>query len=204
MTSGRSDEEMRAVTIGEPIRHNDRIVLVQYDPKWPRQFEHEAERVREALCERALRVEHVGSTSVPGLPAKPFIDMLLQVADSSNEPAYVPALESAGYVLRIREPHWHEHRLFNKPGVEIKLHVFGRECLEVSRMLAFRDRLRADPADRELYARTKRALAEREWKYVQDYADAKGHVIEAILGRLARETPDACQAFERRAQRRAE
>jgi len=132
-----------------------------------------------------MRIEHVGSTSVPGLCAKPIIDILLVVADSADEPSYVPALEAEGYVLRIREPHWHQHRLLKGPETEVNLHVFSVGSEEVERMRKFRDRLRADPKARERYARTKRRLARRTWKYVQNYADAKSEVVEAILASTA-------------------
>lgn len=184
-----SDERLREVTIGEPALHNDRIVLAEYDARWPDRFASEAARIAPALGERALRLEHVGSTSVPGLAAKPVVDILLEVSDSSDEAAYVPALESAGYVLRIREPAWHGHRLFKRPGAEINLHVFGRGCTETARMLAFRDRLRTSAADRDLYERTKRELAQRQWKYVQNYADAKSAVVEEILARALGAVP---------------
>ena len=180
-----NDERLREVTIGEPTVHGGRIALIPYDPEWPRRFERQAARVRTALGSGALRIEHVGSTSVPGLSAKPFIDIVLEVANSADEAAYVPNLEAAGYVLRIREPKWHEHRLFTSPHEEIKLHVFGRDCPEIRRMIEFRNRLRDHAADRELYARTKRELAQRRWRYVQDYADAKSEVVEAILARAA-------------------
>src|SRR5439155_17341387 len=120
-------------------------------------------------------------TSVAGLPAKPIIDIVLEVPDSSDEPAYVPDLESAGYVLSIREPDWFEHRLFKGPDTNINLHVFSAGCTETQRMVAFRDRLRSDDADRELYARTKRELGARDWKYVQQYADAKTAVVQEIM-----------------------
>jgi GrpB-like predicted nucleotidyltransferase (UPF0157 family) len=128
-------------------------------------------------------LEHAGSTSVPGLAAKPIIDMLLVVADSADEPAYVPAMESTGYVLRIREPEWHQHRLFKGPDTNINLHVFSYGCPEIDRMLMFRDWLRSNDADRELYERTKRELAKQTWKYVQNYADAKTSVVEEIIAR---------------------
>ncbi len=178
-----SEERLRRVTIGEPTVHNDRITLVEYDPAWPRNFEAEAKRIRRALGERALLLEHVGSTSVPGLIAKPIVDIVLAVADSAEEPAYVPALEAAGYRLHIREPDWHEHRKFKGPGVNINLHVFTEGSPEVERMLSFRDRLRSNVEDRKLYARTKRDLAQQTWKYVQDYADAKTQVVNEILTR---------------------
>jgi GrpB-like predicted nucleotidyltransferase (UPF0157 family) len=129
-----------------------------------------------------VRLEHVGSTSVPGLPAKPIIDLVLEVADSGDEPAYVPDMEAAGYVLVIREPGWFQHRVFKGPDTDINLHVFTSGCAEVDRMVGFRDWLRANAADRELYASTKRELAARDWKYVQQYADVKTDVIQQIMG----------------------
>jgi GrpB-like predicted nucleotidyltransferase (UPF0157 family) len=158
-------------------------VIVEYDPNWPGLFQREAERITGALGPRALRIEHTGSTSVPGLAAKPVIDILLVVADSADEAAYAPALESAGYLLRIREPNWHEHRMFNGRHTDTNLHVFSSGCPEIDRILVFRDWLRSNAADRDLYARTKRDLAQMEWKGVQNYADAKTPVIEEILGR---------------------
>lgn len=180
-----TEQRLREITIGEPAAHNDRITLVEYNPQWPVIFQHEHARVAGSLGERALRIEHVGSTSVPGLVAKPVIDVVLEVPDAADEPAYVPALESAGYRLRIREPNWNEHRLFKGPDADINLHVFSAGCPEVARMLAFRDRLRSDETDRTRYADAKRALAQRRWEYVQDYADAKGAIVEAILARMA-------------------
>jgi len=159
------------------------ILIVDYDPQWPELFKREADRIRAALGSRALRIEHTGSTSVPGLAAKPVIDVLLVVTDSADEGAYLPALEAAGYVLHIREPHWHEHRMFNRPDTETNMHVFSSGCPEIDRVLMFRDWLRANAADRALYARTKLALAQKEWGHVQNYADAKTVVIEEILAR---------------------
>jgi GrpB-like predicted nucleotidyltransferase (UPF0157 family) len=180
-----TEEQIRAVRIGELRPLTEPIRLVEYDPNWPAQFECEAAAIRGALSKRALRIEHVGSTSVPGLAAKPVIDVLLVVANSADEPAYVPAMEAAGYVLRIREPDWYEHRLFKGPRVDVNVHVFstGSGGLEIERMLRFRDRLRDHPADRALYERTKRQLAARDWKYTQNYADAKTAVVEAIIAR---------------------
>jgi aminoglycoside phosphotransferase (APT) family kinase protein len=161
------------------------IVLADYDPAWPSLYAREEARIRGALGDRALLVEHVGSTAVPGLAAKPKIDVLLAVADSANEPAYVPALERAGYVLRIREPEWHEHRLFKGPDTNINLHVFSAGSPEIDRLLRFRDHLRRDANDRALYERTKRDLARKRWRVTQDYADAKSAVVEGILTRAS-------------------
>jgi GrpB-like predicted nucleotidyltransferase (UPF0157 family) len=174
---------MRRATIGEPQPLIGLIQLSEYDDAWPRQYELEARRVREALGDRVVRLEHVGSTSIPGLAAKPIIDMLLVVTDSSAEGEYVPPLERGGYVLRIREPDWHEHRLLKGPDADINLHVFSAGCPEIDRMVGFRDHLRADATDRDLYRLTKRELAARPWRYVQEYADAKTEVVESIISR---------------------
>jgi GrpB-like predicted nucleotidyltransferase (UPF0157 family) len=144
-------------------------------------FSREAERLRSVLGREALRIEHVGSTSVPGLLAKPIIDILLVVPDSADEPRYVPQLLGAGYVLRIREPEWFEHRLFKGPDTDINLHVFGPGAAEVQRMLRFRNRLRQDQGARTRYEGVKRDLAGRTWRHVQDYADAKTAVVNEIL-----------------------
>jgi GrpB-like predicted nucleotidyltransferase (UPF0157 family) len=88
-------------------------------------------------------------------------------------------------VLRIREPDWYEHRLFKGPDTNINLHVFSAGCVEIERMLGFRDHLRSSPTDRALYAETKRELASRHWNYVQEYADAKTEVVEAIIARAS-------------------
>ena len=158
-------------------------MIEEYDARWAEVFEREAKRVRTVLGSRALRIEHVGSTSVAGLSAKPIIDMVLVVSDSAKEDKYVPALEAAGYLLRIRERDWNEHRMFKRPKAEINLHVFSSGCAEIERMVMFRDWLRENAADRDLYARTKRELAQKKWKYVQNYADAKSGVIQEIIGR---------------------
>jgi GrpB-like predicted nucleotidyltransferase (UPF0157 family) len=180
----RTEEEIHAHTIGELKPLSGRILIVDYDPYWPELFALEADRIRSVLRSWALQIEHAGSTSVPGLPAKPIIDLLLVVADSAEEDAYAPTLEAAGYVLRIREPDWYQHRMFKGPDTDINLHVFSSGCPEIDRMLMFRDWLRSNAADRDLYARTKLALAQNEWKYVQNYADAKTIVIEEIMVRL--------------------
>jgi GrpB-like predicted nucleotidyltransferase (UPF0157 family) len=188
-----SEEEMQAARIGGLRVHNAPIQLIEYNAEWPALFIREAERVRATLGPRVLMLEHVGSTSVPGLAAKPVIDMILAVADSADEPAYVPAMETAGYVLRIREPEWHQHRLFKGPDTNINLHVYSLGCPEIDKMLMFRDWLRSNDADRELYERTKRELAKQTWKYVQNYADAKTAVVEEIIAR-ARAARDCAQS----------
>jgi GrpB-like predicted nucleotidyltransferase (UPF0157 family) len=159
------------------------IELREPDSRWPGRYADHAARVRAALGERAVRVEHVGSTSVPGLAAKPIIDLVLEVPNSADEAAYLGDLEAAGYVLRIREPEWFEHRFFYAPGEDVQIHVFSSGCSETERMVRFRDWLRANTPDRDLYVRTKRELAARDWKYMQQDADAKTDVIEQIMTR---------------------
>jgi GrpB-like predicted nucleotidyltransferase (UPF0157 family) len=178
-----TEEEIRTYTVGELKPLSGPILIGDYDHRWPEQFAREAEGIQSVLGSRALRIEHVGSTSVPGLATKPIIDLLLVVADSANEDAYAPALTAAGYILRIREPNWYEHRLFKGPDTDINLRVFSPGCPEIDRMLLFRDRLRGNAADREPYARTKLALTRQNWKYVQNYADAKTAVVEEIIAR---------------------
>ncbi len=175
------ERELRAAWVTEPPKLDGKIRLADYDPAWPGLFEREAARIRAALGDRVLRLEHIGSTSVPGLAAKPVIDILLIVADPADEDAYVAPLEQAGYRLTIREPGWHQHRLLKGPDTDINLHVHPPDSPEIDRNLRFRDHLRADPADRALYERTKRDLAAQDWTYTQQYADAKSDVVEAIL-----------------------
>ena len=180
-----SEDEIRAATVGEPRPLTEPIELVDYDPRWPERFRLEADRIRAALGDRALRVEHTGSTAVPGLAAKPIVDIVLVVADSADEESYVPALEPAGYVLRIREPDWYEHRVLKLPDPKVNLHVFSEGTPEIDRMLLFRDRLRADEGERELYERTKRELARKDWRFMQNYADAKTPIVEEIIARAS-------------------
>ena len=178
-----SDEELQKLTVGDRKPHNAPITIAEYDPEWPQLFAREADRLRTALGSSALLIEHVGSTSVPGLAAKPIVDILLVVPNSADEASYVPLLESARYVLRIREPKSFEHRMFKGPDTEINLHVFSLGAPEIDRMLRFRDWLRISEADRDHYERTKRDLAQRVWRHVQHYADSKTTVVEEIMRR---------------------
>lgn len=178
-----SDDELQRSRV-EPMQpHDAPITLVPYDPRWPRLFEREAARIRATLGSSALLVEHAGSTSVPGLTAKPIIDIVLAVPDSADEPGYVPAMQAAGYRLTIREPDWFEHRLFKGPDTNINLHVFTEGSAEIPRMLRFRDWLRGCAADRAAYAAVKRDLAARSWRHVQHYADAKNEIVQQIMDR---------------------
>jgi GrpB-like predicted nucleotidyltransferase (UPF0157 family) len=178
------DRELAKITVGGARPLARPIEIRDYDSEWPRLYEREEARIRSILGDRVvIRIEHAGSTSVPGLPAKPVIDIVLEVPDSADESTYAPDLEAAGYVLRIREPEWFEHRVFKGPDTDVNLHVFTAGCAEVDRMLLFRDWLRANAADRELYTNAKRELVARDWKYTQQYADAKTAVVQEILSR---------------------
>lgn len=170
----------------QPADPGGDVVLVEYDDAWPARYRQQEDRIHATLRERVIEVHHAGSTSVPGLAAKDVIDVVLVVPDPSDEAAYAPALEAAGYVFHLREPEWHEHRLFKEGSPRVNLHVFGPGCQEVLRMLAFRDHLRSEETDRELYESTKRELAARAWVRVQDYADAKSDVVADIMTRTLR------------------
>jgi GrpB-like predicted nucleotidyltransferase (UPF0157 family) len=159
------------------------IDLQPSSPHWPTIYAQESECIRRAMRGLDVDVHHTGSTSVPGLRAKPIIDITMGVPDSTDEDAYLPALVDAGYEFLMREPDWHEHRLFKRVQPRVNLHVFTIASPEIDRMLAFRDHLRVDETDRALYEATKAALATREWETVQSYADAKTDVVEAILAR---------------------
>jgi len=157
------------------------IVIVDYDRRWPEMFESHKSIIAGALAGAALGIEHIGSTSVPGLAAKPIIDLLLVVADSSNETSYLTQLEAAGYVLRVREPDFHEHRMLRTPERDVHIHVLSSGSPAIDRYLLFRDRLRNNANDRQRYERTKRTLAAQSWSDMNDYADAKTEVVESII-----------------------
>jgi GrpB-like predicted nucleotidyltransferase (UPF0157 family) len=159
-----------------------RVQLAEYDPQWPARFDARAAELRRILGDRARLIEHIGSTSVPGLAAKPIIDIVVGIDDPDDEPAYLPDLEAAGYDLRVREP---QHRCLRigEPDEPVNLHCYPPDHAETRKYLTFRDRLRADEADRRRYEVTKRSLADREWRDINYYAEAKQPVIDAILQR---------------------
>ena len=179
------------------------IDVVEYDPRWPEQAQDVTARLRSALGLRALRIEHVGSTSVPGLPAKPIIDLDVTVADPADEQRWLPSLESAGFVLTVREPWFHEHRMLRggrraddrvaptDGGPAANIHVFGPDSPEVVRHLVFRNWLRHSEADRRLYATTKcsaAAASTGSGAHVADYNERKQAVIRDIYARAFRAT----------------
>jgi GrpB-like predicted nucleotidyltransferase (UPF0157 family) len=165
------------------------IEIVEPDAAWPAQFDLLADRIRSALGERAVAVEHVGSTSVPGLPAKPIIDIDVTVADPRDEATYVPALEGVGFSLRLREPGWHEHRLLTADDPRANVHVFGADSPELVRHRMLRDWLIEHPDDRDRYAAAKRDAAvatNARGEVVMAYNQRKEPVIREILDRMFR------------------
>lgn len=156
------------------------IVLVPYNPQWPAAFKEQKARIVGALSSRARRVEHVGSTAVPGLMAKPIIDIQVSVVNPEDESAYVPALEGAGYALRVREP---GHRMLRTPALDVHVHVCAVGSDWERRHLLFRDWLRRSDSDRALYAGAKEELATQSWPTMNHYADAKSSVIVEIAKR---------------------
>lgn len=161
------------------------VVVVPYDPQWPVRYRGLEAGIRRALGAAALDVEHMGSTAVPGLAAKPVIDIDLTVGDPQREEDYVPALEAIGYVLTLREPSWHQHRLLQLAEPRVNLHVFGPNCPENIRHRMFRDWLRTHEADRDLYERAKQA-ATGGVLAVMEYNKRKEATVREIYERMFR------------------
>ena len=183
-SSMNTHEYLKSVTIGKPQSAKDGITIVDYDPNWPIVFESLKKDIDHVLNDIPHKVEHCGSTSVPGLCAKPIIDMVLTISNPKKEDAYVPLLQGLGYRLRIREDDWYDHRMLKLNQPQVNLHVFGFNCPEVKRMLDFRDWLTTHPDDMALYGSTKRRLASQSFEYVQDYADAKSDVVSTIFSHI--------------------
>jgi GrpB-like predicted nucleotidyltransferase (UPF0157 family) len=176
-------EQNATALVREPPGGWRSIVIEDYDPAWPDRFACLGAVLHDILGDRVISVEHVGSTSVPGLPAKPIIDIDLTIADTADEAGYAPALESHGYFLILREPWWHGHRMFVDAAEDVHLHVWPRDALEAIRHRLFRDWLRTHPGDRDLYATTKRRLAKKT-AAGGNYTMAKSDVIDEIFDRI--------------------
>jgi GrpB-like predicted nucleotidyltransferase (UPF0157 family) len=162
------------------------IEMTSPDPAWPLQYDVLAARIRHALGWRVLQIDHVGSTAVPGLAAKPIIDIDLTVADPGDEQHYVPALEKAGFRLRIREPWWYGHRMLRADNPPCNLHVFGFDSPELVKHRIFRDWLTGNPGERDLYAGAKREAASSAnagGEHVMQYNARKQQVIREIYHR---------------------
>ncbi|MCM6763551.1 GrpB family protein [Rathayibacter sp. ZW T2_19] len=179
MTTPRRPDATAVELIGgvEPLE----VPLHEYDERWPEVFEEHRRRILAVLPR--VRVEHIGSTAVPGLAAKPIIDLVVVVDDITAEEDHLDALLAAGYVLRVREP---GHRLVRTPTRDVHVHVYERGAAAIDAYLLLRDRLRSDPADRALYEGVKRELMRSRWDDMNAYADAKTAVILAIRERAAR------------------
>jgi GrpB-like predicted nucleotidyltransferase (UPF0157 family) len=177
-------EQMADALVGEPPAKWQSIVIEDYDPAWVDRFAAASSLLNEILGGLIISIEHVGSTSVPGLAAKPIIDIDLLIEDTAQESRYVPALERLGYRLVLREPWWHGHRMLVSPAEDVNLHVWPQIAPEPIRHRLFRDWLRSHPEDRDLYATTKRRLVRDTAHQPSDYSLAKNDVIDDIYGRI--------------------
>lgn len=166
---------------GQPKPENIRVDA--YDPAWGTLFSTLKNDIDIALSGKVLAVEHVGSTAVPGLPAKPVIDIDVIVDDPENEDAYIPALSSLGYALTVRERSWYQHRMLRLDLPRVNLHVFGSNCPEHIRHILFRDWLRTHPQDQNLYAEAKMQAKEGA-DTVQTYNTKKQVVVKQIYRKI--------------------
>lgn len=165
------------------------VEVVDPDPGWLRTAETLMNRVRDALGVRVLGLQHVGSTAVPGLPAKPVVDLDLTVADPAAEASYLPELERAGFVLVVREPWWQEHRCLVHEAPRCNLHVFGPGAAEPVRHRIFRDWLLEHAEERDRYAAAKRdaaAAARAAGEHTMQYNHRKQAVVREIYDRAFR------------------
>lgn len=179
------DEPLTDQALAEVLVNGPRPVWVElseYDPAWPARFDARADQLRRILGDRARLIEHIGSTSVPGLAAKPVVDIVVGIDDPADEPAYLADLLAAGYQLRVREP-GHRCLRIGDPDEPVNLHCYPPGNAETRKYLVFRERLRGHDGDRQRYEDTKRALSGREWPDMNYYAEAKGPVIAEILQR---------------------
>jgi GrpB-like predicted nucleotidyltransferase (UPF0157 family) len=159
------------------------IEIVPPDPAWPTRFAVVRGRIADTLGPVAMRVDHVGSTAVPGLAAKPIIDIQVSVADLEDEDAYTPGLASLGWPLRAREA---EQRFFCEPGGVTRathVHVCAATSEWERRHLLFRDYLRAHPDRARSYGELKLALAARYRHDRIAYTEAKGPFIDETMAR---------------------
>lgn len=156
------------------------VGLSEHDAGWAPAYLEHRRRILAALPALDVDVEHIGSTAVPGLAAKPIVDVVVAVPDITAEEDYLDGLLAAGYELRVREP---GHRLVRTPARDAHVHVYGRGDAAVEEYLLLRDHLRSDAADRALYEGVKRDLMSRAWDDMNAYSDAKGDVILAVKAR---------------------
>ena len=196
-------EQNAIALVGERPARWDHIVIEDYDPDWADRFAAAASLLSEALGGLVIAIEHVGSTSVPGLPAKPIIDIDLSIEDTADESRYVPALETRGYRLVLREPWWYGHRMLVSPAEDVHLHLWPKDAPEPIRHRLFRDWLRSHREDRDLYAAAKRRLARDTVDHPADYSLAKNDVIDDIYARIFAAGPEAGAREKTEADRRS-
>jgi GrpB-like predicted nucleotidyltransferase (UPF0157 family) len=161
------------------------LVVNDYDPAWQQTYAAWRRRIADALGPAALAIEHVGSTSVPGLAAKPIVDIQVSVADLADESRYLPPLEGVGLVLRSRDA---LHRYFRPPADqprEVHVHVCAAGSQWEHDHLLFRDYLRTDPAACRRYGEAKRVNASRWSDDGWAYTEAKTGVVLDILEHAA-------------------
>lgn len=185
-----TDEQINAARADLGVWVPAPVEVVAPDPAWPDWYATVRDQVLDALGDRVLAIEHVGSTSVPGLWAKPLIDVDLTVADSADEDAWLPDLEAAGFELRVREPDWEEHRVLRGTQPPVNLHVFSPGAREPQRHRMFRDWLRAYPEDRDLYAEVKREVAVRGFTDAMLYNNAKAWVVYDLYEKIFAADPN--------------
>jgi GrpB-like predicted nucleotidyltransferase (UPF0157 family) len=163
--------------------------VVAANPAWPVEFETIRMLLHTTLAQRALRISHVGSTAVPGLPAKPIIDVDLTVADSTDENDYLPALEPAGFRLIAREPGWEEHRFLTFARPNANVHVFSPGATEPERHLLFRDWLAEHGSERRAYGSLMLALAGAGVDASGDYNGNKAAFVYDVYERIFAHDP---------------
>ncbi|MEY1422254.1 GrpB family protein [Morganella morganii] len=181
MTFADSDPDENSWVAGKP--RTAEITVSEYDPAWPAVYAQEKQRILDALGDKALHVEHVGSTAVPGLAAKPVIDIDLIVTDPANEDAWLPALIALGYEHTVRESSWYQHRMLKQEQPQVNLHVFAPRCPEHLRHILFRDWLISHPDDLAAYAQSK-MTAKDGVSNTMDYNRKKHDTVQQIYTRL--------------------
>ena len=158
-----------------------KIKIVKYNNDWHSKFLEHKNKIQNCLGDIVIGIEHIGSTSVPNLSAKPIIDILLIVNDSANEDKYLKKMEDAEYELRVREPDFHEHRMFRTSEKDVHIHVLSKGSTEIDEYILFRNRLRSNDTDRIRYEKVKLYLAKSNWNDMNEYADAKTKIIKEII-----------------------
>lgn len=177
------DENENPWVNGKPKIEN--IEVVAYSAEWTTIFQIERDRIKSVLGSLVKNIEHIGSTAVPNLMAKPVIDIDLIVENPEKEEEYLPFLIKLGYELTVRERSWYQHRMFRLNAPRVNLHVFGMNCPEHIRHILFRDWLSEHEQDRQYYEQSKR-LAKQENINVQTYNQNKQEAVKMIYQKIFR------------------